>query len=318
MYIIPVSINPLYGLEYFPMKKLSPVYLFTCLLVSLSLLTACVRELPIETPPPRASATSLLVASPITLLTQVAQGTRTPTVNPTQARPTNTASPSNTSPASTSEATQETGPTETFEPPPSLPPSVTPIVFDPAKAFGPPQLVFDGTTGWETYASPFPDNTNIRLGVADKNMLVTGKNQLFDTWWFSWPTLANSYIEILVNTAQCAGEDAYGIAFHGQPSGDPSRGYLVSFSCDGRYRYRPIESSQVGWTPSPYIHTGADQFNTLGIWIEDGDFTLYANGVELATFSDDTYSSGRFGVLVHAGGQSYSYQVVQIRIWEVD
>jgi hypothetical protein len=126
-----------------------------------------------------------------------------------------------------------------------------------------------------------------------------------------------------VNSGQCTGKDSYGLIFRGSASGDPSHGYVVSFSCDGNYRVFRIDSGDpyfateiFSWTSSPNIHTGPNQLNILSIRGDVDDFAIFANGQQIATFFDDWYSFGRYGVFVNSGNTAaYTYRTQQIRVW---
>jgi hypothetical protein len=78
-----------------------------------------------------------------------------------------------------------------------------------------------------------PDNRDIRLQFKDGQLYVTGKRPGFSTWWFSYHTLSDAFIEMTFNTEDCSDEDAYGIIFRGPPHrAGQSYGYVVSFTCD--------------------------------------------------------------------------------------
>ena len=199
------------------------------------------------------------------------------------------------------------------------------FAFNPEQVYGPPQIneQFLSDDSWIGTGGTLPDNGNIRIVVVDREMRVTGKNLLFDTWYFSWPTLDEFFIEMTLDSGQCSGKDSYGLIVRGSASGSPSHGYAVSFSCDGNYRVIRIDSGDpyfatelISWTSSEYIHTGPNQMNRLSVMGEGETFKIYANGQEIGTFIDDWYDLGRYGIFVNSGNTAgYTYRIKQIRVW---
>ena len=96
-----------------------------------------------------------------------------------------------------------------------------PAAFNPEETFGIPQLKDEFITdaNWVDNTNALPDTDNLRLQAEDGYMLVTGKKILFDTWWFTGGTLTDFYIEMTVETDECAGKDSYGVIFYGPPKG---------------------------------------------------------------------------------------------------
>lgn len=220
-------------------------------------------------------------------------------------------------------------PEETATEIPTNTPLATPLAtfepFSPDIAFGVPQIdeLFFSEDSWIGTGGSLPDNDNIRIVVVDQEMRVTGKHILFDTWYFSWPTLDELYIEMTVDSGQCTGKDSYGLIIRGSATGDPSHGYVISFSCDGNYRVLRIDNGDlynftelISWTSSSNIFPGPNQLNILSVRADGENFTVYANGQQVATFFDDWYSFGRYGVFVNSGNTAaYTYRIQQIRVW---
>lgn len=169
-----------------------------------------------------------------------------------------------------------------------------------------------------------PDNRNIRLRFKDGELYVTGKRSNFSTWWFSYHTLNDAYIEMTFETENCSGEDAYGIIFRGPPHlAGISYGYVVSFTCDGRlwvFRLddaRPWEAETlVDEDDVSAIHTGPDEENVIGVRAEGEQFVVFANGIQVAEVEDDHFEKGRVGVFVRAAGpDDYTYRVTNFAYW---
>ncbi|MBW8010499.1 MAG: hypothetical protein FVQ83_04545 [Chloroflexi bacterium] len=312
------------------MKTIKPVLLITLLTL---LLAACVRPAPTVLPPSDAM-TQAAVSQP-TAFMAVASNTPVqidpaapPEASATQPSapdpdPTGTAAPvDGNTPIPTN--TSDVIPTNTsaFSPTPTL------EGLDPLIAFGPAQIAdyFQTNSNWLSPSNALPDTDNIRLMIQNDEMLVTGKRPLFDTWYFTWPTRTDFYLEMIVDSDQCGGKDAYGMILRGSASGDPSHGYIFAFSCDGHFLFRRLDSSDpysaselLIWTESEHIRGGSDQINVMGILAEGDTFTLYANGQQIAVQFDDFYSFGRYGVFVSsAQNQGYTYRVKQILLWDLD
>ena len=328
----------------------------TLLIISMALAaSSCTRAAPTVLPPEEAMTQAGIAPPPTAILllpTNTAEQEATPSEAP--AKPTsdeatkaatqaessataleetataaNTATPAETAtPADT--ATPVNTPTPTVSPTTPFTPTATPIPFDPYGRFGIAQLIFPGDGSWLNFIGTPPNTENIRIQVSKNQLEVTSKldpaNDLF-TWWFSWPKVKSFYLEMSVENGECQGKDAYGLIFYGPPTGEVSHGYIASFSCDGFFSlYRidtpyPNYSGQelIGWTRSPFIETGPEKVNKLGLWVENGEIELYANGQYLGYYMDSLYTTGRFGVAINAGEtQNYTYWVNQIIYWNLD
>jgi len=176
----------------------------------------------------------------------------------------------------------------------------------------------------EAETGELPNNRDIRLRFIDGELNVTGKRLDFSTWWFSYHTLKDAFIEMTFDTEDCSGEDAYGIIFRGPPHlAGESYGYVVSFTCNGKvwvYRLdgvKPFESEVlVGEEKIEAIHTGPDEQNVMGVRAEGDKFTIFANGNQVAEVEDDNIDKGRVGVFVRAAGPgAYTYRVTNFAYW---
>jgi len=306
------------------------------------LLAACVQPAPAVLSPEDAITQAALDPTEIVIFpsqtpVQQIDTTIPPAVEDTAPTTSTSDSPSPTSPpttatnipANTPIPGEEQTDTATEEPTSTLDPDFTPsptfVAFSPDAAYGPPQIneLFLSEDSWVGPGGSLPDNENIRIEVVDQEMRVTGKLITWDTWYFSWPTLDEFYIEMLVDSGQCTGKDSYGLIFRGSASGTPSRGYVVTFSCDGSFRVLRIDNGDpyiftelISWTSSQFIHTGPNQLNTLSVQGEGENFIIFANGQQIATFIDDWHSTGRYGVFVNSGDTAaYTYRTQQIRVW---
>jgi hypothetical protein len=314
-----------------------------CLLSILAALSlsACTLRLPAtETPPAIPAVTEIptvAVATPgevaaSTPLSTAAETILAPSVAPATAAPV-TAAPTEAGALPATQAPQsaasqptatQAAPTATIAP--------TPITaFDPYSVYGKPKyqnkMQFANLREWaQPEEDTLPNNSDIRLQFKDGQLYVTGKRLDFSTWWFSYHTLGDVYIEMTFNSENCSGEDAYGIIFRGPPHlAGESYGYVVSFSCNGKlwvYRLDGIDPWEaevlIDETETSAINSGPDEQNVLGVRAVGDHFTIFANGDQVAEVEDDHFSQGRLGVFVRAARpKAYTYRVTNFAYWDL-
>jgi hypothetical protein len=327
-------------------RKHNYLPLITILILALA---ACVRPAPVtSTPvePPDEMPTETLELSLTEVPTSIIIPTETPSSPPEEpptTAPTDKPSPTPKPPtatkppaAATTEATDEPDVTPTPKPTkkPTTNPTVSPTAtlnvppFNPQTIYGAPQHKeqFLSDQNWVNKSGELPDTDYIRLQLDDRQLWVSGKLLQFDTWYFTWAKLWNFYLEMTVEVPACAGKDAYGVIFHGPPTGEPAHGYAAAFSCDGAFMLRRIDSSEpysafqiIAWTESSAISSGSGSVNRIGILAIDDTISIYANGYKIGEVVDDWYDEGRYGVFVNAGNTpNFTYRVSLVEIWKLD
>lgn len=165
------------------------------------------------------------------------------------------------------------------------------------------------------------DNTSFT--VEDGHLVMTAiKTGEAEEWGLSnRPGAADFYLEVTYKTGEaCSGLDRYGLLARAP---DPNSGYVLSFSCDGRYRLYKWDGKNYNalqeWKASPYIQKGPDQTNRIGFWAKGTTLKLYANGKLLAEFEDDTYDEGRFGLLIGASKtEDLVVYVEEVNFWKLE
>ena len=169
-----------------------------------------------------------------------------------------------------------------------------------------------------------PNSDFIQIFLENDQINVTGKKPGFSTWFFSWPTLKDFYLELSANSGECSGKDEYGLIVRGPAHGaGVSYGYIIAFSCDGNFRITRLNSADpfsaidlVSQRQSEHIQTGADQQNMIGVKAEGKKLTIYANGYQIAEVSDNAFLKGRYGLFVQAVDTAYyTYQPMQLAYW---
>ena len=212
-------------------------------------------------------------------------------------------------------------------------PNVTPSpgTFDPVATYGQPtfddNMDGENINDWVIPATGLlPDTDFIKIAETDAKFFVTGKETGFSTWYFTWHSLSDFYLQSKINTGTCTGKDFYGLIIRGPQHGaGVAFGYVVAFSCDGSVWVYRLDSASpyratdlVSWTPSQYIVAGANKENVMGIKAVGDTLTIYANGHQIAQVTDSKYKSGRYGLFVSPDQTAnYTYQVEHMSYWDL-
>lgn len=254
------------------------------------------------------------------------------TVTPGEVVPTATATqvPAAANPTATPPPTLTPGnPTPT--PPPTLTPTSGPTATvskdDPRPRQGNPTSTdpMDNSTHW-IWPTGLNDFTAIDFASGAMNLTslktTTG-------WRLANPTgeaFSNLYLEAIIKTGTCATNDQYGMIVRVPVIKDADQGYLFGFTCDGHYSLRLWDGTVgtkgqmtrlVDWTASKAIYAGSNQINRIGLMMIGGRMLMYANGTLLGEVTNNTYSSGYFGLYV-GGAQTpnFTIQVDEMSYWD--
>ena len=191
---------------------------------------------------------------------------------------------------------------------------------DPREALGKPtwRATFGPETDqtWGTF-----DDQQAKAEVLPGGLVLTAKkDNSFDTWSLSYPTLSDFYLEIIgASSPACAGKDRYGPIVRAPEN---NMGYLYQISCDGMFQVRKWDGEQftdtIKWTPSQYIVPGPNQTHRLGYMAEGSQMAVYVNGFLLAEFEDESYSEGKFGVTIAASDTpGFTVTITDVEYWEL-
>ena len=218
-------------------------------------------------------------------------------------------------------------PTATEAPTATPTPTVTPILPTPTlsseditKSLGGPTWRdnFDNEDYWN-FSQYFKDSDRITMAVKDgKAVLKAAKPDYHYEWLLTWPKPEDFYLEITATTGTCSGRDEYGLIFRAP---DATKGYLVGFSCDGRYAIWYYDGEKevdiLDWKASDLIKKGSDQTNRLGIKAQGNQLTIYANGLAIDTLTDTKESKGQFGLMVGAvKTPNFTVYVDKMEYWD--
>jgi hypothetical protein len=143
-----------------------------------------------------------------------------------------------------------------------------------------------------------------------------------DGWRLTTDRLANAYLEMTVNTGSCLPKDRYGLIVRVPSTAEANRGYMVGFTCDGKYAIRkwdgPANSMTnfINWKTNAAIAAGANKTNRLGIMMQGNKLSLYANGVLLGEIQDNSWLQGSYGIFAGAHESSnFTLKVDEINTW---
>ena len=317
------------------------------LLLAMIFLSACVRQIaPEPSPTPlRTNFLEELLTStsipiePQTTVTEKAQSDekqQTPTIAPEtssdEPAPTSTlhiltptlspTAPSTAEATTPADTTPQATPTSQAQPTSSEPQINPDVEFTGAKHVD----SMDNPGLWYDSSGKLADSEYLKMDISGGVMTVTGKLRLWDTWWISGFSQDNFYIEMEVNSGDCDPDDTYGMILRASQHGEPTHGYIVAFTCDGKVLAKRLETvspytavSILNPTETDLIYSGKNQTNILGVLFDGNSITIYPNRRYFSVIQDDAFSYGRYGIFVQAGDAgNFTYTVSEIRTWGVE
>ncbi len=236
---------------------------------------------PAVTATPTATLTPAISPTPSATPTRTA--TRTPTATRTErntATPTITRTPTRTPTATSTPTASPTLPA--FTPPPGAGTLLA------AESFDPPRYAWV-IRQFGDISSQIEDGS-LNIVVARGNVGYSYSSTMANTGDVLYQATASV-------GARCAPEDHYGLVVRLE---DESNFYLFGVSCDGRARIQVLQGGHyralLTGEPNPAVNTGAGATNVLAVRAVRDRFELLANGTTIATITDATIASGRFGV----------------------
>ncbi len=148
-----------------------------------------------------------------------------------------------------------------------------------------------------------------------------------------YPPLRNAYIEALFKTGPvCAHKDSYGLLVRAPTKYE---GYAFVVSCDGMRKIlrwngglvvfapwdwakplNPEEQGQGVYQSYP-LHTGPNQINRIGVWMEGDTMRMYVNRILVAEIQDDFFPEGYFGLVIGGESSGFRVHVDQVAYWEL-
>jgi hypothetical protein len=164
---------------------------------------------------------------------------------------------------------------------------------------------------------------NVQWSQGDGKLVMTAKSPSGgDEWGISnLGSLNDYYLQgTFITGNTCSGLDRYGLLGRAP---DPSKGYVLEFSCDGHYRLYIWDGKNYNalqeWKASSSLKTGPNQTNDMGLWMKGNTLRIYANGFKLAEFTDNTFNHGQFGLVIgSAETNNLTIYVDQVAYWDLN
>ena len=137
------------------------------------------------------------------------------------------------------------------------------------------------------------------------------------------PELDNFYLEgTFISGEECSGKDGYGLIVRAPNANAPyyDSGYIFVVACDGTYRiYKMVEGNYAqirDWAGSAAILKGTNQTNKIGVMAVGNKLSLYINRKLAAEFNDDSFKTGKFGVLIRsADHENFTITLDELAYW---
>ncbi|MDO9545303.1 MAG: hypothetical protein Q7J07_00955 [Pelolinea sp.] len=222
------------------------------------------------------------------------------------------------------EPTQKPIDEEKSEPTKSATNTPTPLD-DPKKDLGAPTWSDDLSTGkyWSLESGDIVIDTttlSVNNGKLTASAAVTGKGT---NWWLTYLTFQDAYLEAAFDVGKCTSDDQYGLVFRA-PDYESGVAYYFHVTCDGHYDVRRWSNSGatmlLGMSSSERINTGAEQTNTLGVWVKGPIIRLYVNDFLIEELNDSALANtGHFGLFINARQTpGFSVSMDEISYWVLD
>lgn len=189
---------------------------------------------------------------------------------------------------------------------------------------GPPTWVDDFSGGGSNWY--LGTDSEIDFEIDDGAMVMTALEPAGDQWRVAQRGyLSNFYLESkFVTGSACSGKDSYGTIVRApdQTDGIIDSGYVFTFSCDGKYRIYRMDNGNyngiINWTAFSGLKPGPNQTNIMGILADGDSLQLYANGALVSQISDNTYSTGLFGLVIRSEvTNNFQVFVEEIAYWNL-
>ena len=216
-------------------------------------------------------------------------------------------------------ATAEPSPTPTDEPPD-----------DPKSALGDPDYT-DTCSSWSAWSVEAKDQvleSVTTISVSDGKLSMQSSQPGKFHWWLNYRELGDGYLEAVYETGNCSGADQYGLVFRA-PDYFNGVGYYFTLTCDGQYDLREkddpnslIQDNQLRFNmkKSEHIKAGANQSNTLGVWMDGSMVRLFINGHFIDEIKDAKITTaGHFGPFIYGRNTAgFKISLDEISYWLLD
>ena len=161
----------------------------------------------------------------------------------------------------------------------------------------------DSFSGWDdafdAYTRKVYGNNRYNIEVYASNLVA---------WGLANRIVADFEVEVEAKLEDGVESDSYGLLFRFQ---DRDNFYRYDISGDGYYLFSKFVegewSTLVDWTASDFINQGIGATNVLKVSAFGPNITLWANGQQLTTVSDDSLTDGNFGFFTGTFSEPYGW-----------
>lgn len=170
----------------------------------------------------------------------------------------------------------------------------------------------DSFGGWDdafdAYTTKQYGNNRYQIEVTTSNLVA---------WGLANRDVADFEIEVEARLEDGAESNSYGILFRFQ---DRKNFYRFDISGDGFFLFSKFINGEwitlVDWTESQYINTGINANNILKVSAFGPNISLWVNGQQLATVTDDSLEHGNFGFFAGTFGEPYAWvSFDNLKLW---
>ena len=226
-------------------------------------------------------------------------------------------------------------PTPTAIPPTStpIPPTSTPLPTATATPVPPTATATLQPTSTPTLTPitrPTPGNLLLNKDYTTANQCETGSHQVVEGYWEKGEchfvikgnatgfSVDGNYKNFILQAQIWSGSDSgvYGLAFRGQ--GNPRTYYVFALRPSGQFqliKMIPTQCRQTAvlqpWADSTAIKKGQER-NLLEVIAQGAQITIFANGAQLTSVTDDGPTEGPIGFGAYQGGHAV---INSMKIW---
>ena len=139
-------------------------------------------------------------------------------------------------------------------------------------------------------------------------------------WYLTYLSFENAYLEATFDVENCGPGDQYGLIVRSEDY-ESGYGYYYIATCGGQYDLRRWDAGGsnllLDLPTSDAIHSGSNQTNTLGIWVDGSIIRLYANNQFITEINDSNIAvDGHFGLFSNAGQTpGFTIHMDEIAYW---
>jgi hypothetical protein len=172
----------------------------------------------------------------------------------------------------------------------------------------------DSFSGWDDAFDPY---TRKVYGNNRYNIEVFASNLL--AWGLANRIVSDFELEVEARLEDGNDANSFGLLFRFV---DRNNFYRYDLSGDGYYLVSKFVDGEwvtlVDWTPSEFINQGSQATNVLKVSAFGPNITLWVNGQQLTSFTDDSLPRGNFGFFTGTFSEPYSWvSFDNLKMWKI-